>query len=484
MADEEIKSPLPERRFEEAGMTEPSVVPPTKMVRKNSLPVLLVVGLIIAAIYFLVTRVLIPKINGDKITSGGKVNLTYWGLWEEPAVIESMIADYQSQNPNVKITYVNSQRTNYRSRLQTKLESKSSDAPDIFRIHASWLPMFKGDLAKVPTETANSVGLDSDYFETYKNSIKSGGSWLGIPLMYDGLELFYNKDLVESGQVSLPKSWWDLQTAGTKLTVKDSNGKIVVAGVALGLTENVDQWSDILGLMIKQSGVDVLATDSSNTKKLADVLTFYTLFATKYGVWDQTLPNSTEMFANGKLAFYFGPSWRVFNIEETKIPGLNYEITNVPQLPTIAGAMEQTEGNEANLTNINWSSYWVEGVNPNSKNQKEAWKFLAYLSKPENLEKMYTAASQLRSFGEIYPRKSMVNKLNTNNKIKPFVNAAETATGWYLSSRTYDDGLNDTMSGYFKNAINSMVSKNIAAEAVMTDLRSGIEQMVTRYKLK
>jgi ABC-type glycerol-3-phosphate transport system substrate-binding protein len=493
MAIEEVKSPLPERRYEAAAEevtlkapTEPTVLTTeeTKIAapqkKSSKLPLFLGIAAVLIVIFLVVFKVVVPKLSG----SSKQVELTYWGLWEEPAVIESLISDYESQHPNVKITYVRNQQTNYRSRLQTKVESGSTDAPDLFRIHASWLPMFSGDLAKVPTDVATTIGLDTDYFDTYKNSIKSGNSWMGVPLMYDGLALFYNKDLVNSGQVNLPKSWWDLQTAANKLTVKDGNGKITVAGAALGLTENVDNWSDILGLMMKQSGVDILATDSTNTQKLEDVMTFYTLFATKYGVWDETLPNSTQFFANGKLAFYFAPSWRVFNIEETKTPDLKYGITTVPQLPTLSGTSAEATSNNADLTNINWSSYWIEGVNPNGKNQNEAWKFLEYLSTAENLEKMYTAASQLRSFGEIYPRKSMADKISTNEQIKPFISEANTATGWYLSSQTFDEGLNETMIGYFKNAINSMVTKNSTADEVMTDLRSGINQMVTKYKLK
>lgn len=431
----------------------------------------IVIGIVVVAL--VIVKVILPKAGGG----GGKpITINYWGLWEDPAVISGVIADYENKNPGIKINYVRNQTTNYRSRLQTRLETDTGggEAPDIFRIHSSWIPMLKGDLAKVPTATATSIGLDSDYYETYKNEIKDGGSWMAIPLMYDGLSLFYNKDLIDSAQVSLPKSWWDLETAANKLTVRDGNGNITIAGAALGITDNIDHWSDILGLMMKQGGVEMLATDDVNAKKLKDVLTFYTLFRTKDRVWDENLPNSTQLFANGKLAFYFGPSWRVFNIEDTKVPDLKYGITTVPQLPTL----------ESNLTNINWSSYWVEGVNPKSKNQTEAWKFLTYLSTKESLEKLYATASQTRSFGEIYPRKSMAESMNTNDKLKPFVAGADTASSWYLSSNTFDEGLNDTMIGYFGNAINSMVFKNTPVDAVMPDLRNGINQLVQKYGLK
>lgn len=501
---EDIKSPLPPRRFrsvveevpvenKETVVTPPessnevvSTPAPTTTNNDNKKKLLTYggMGILGVIIILLVVGVILPFVrnNGQQ----KETVITYWGLWEEPAIMQGVIADYESQNPGTKINYVRNQKTNYRTRLQTRLESDSSGeaAPDIFRIHASWLPMMKNNMAKVPADTATTIGLDTDFFESYKNDIKEGSNWYGVPLMYDGLALFYNKDLLNSGQVELPKSWWDLETAANKLTVRDETGKIKVAGAALGLVDNVDHWSDIVGLMMKQGGVDILATDAQSEKKLKDVLTFYTLFRSKDHVWDETLPSSTELFANGKLAFYFAPSWRIFNIEETKTTDLNYGITTVPQLQTLQNVPADQANNAANLTNIHWSSYWIEGVNANSKNQTEAWKFLEYLSTKENLEKLYAAASQTRNFGEIYPRKSMADKISENNNIKPFVAAANDASGWYLSSRTFDEGLNDGMNKYFGDAINSVVLKNMKIDDVMPDLRNGINQMIQKYQIK
>jgi len=80
-------------------------------------------------------------------------------------------------------------------------------------------------------------------------------------------------------------------------------------------------------------------------------------------------------------------------------------------LPTLQNISDSSANSTANLTNIHWATYWAEAVNSQSKHQKEAWKFLEFLASKESLEKMYTAASQTRSFGEIYPRLSLAEKL-------------------------------------------------------------------------
>lgn len=506
---EDFESPLPPRRVETVEVEEPTEVvdsgeakveqaneveteTPKYENKRSIIPkidkkMLMIGGGVVLAVVIIFS--LVKFIMGNLSGKPKDVTLNYWGLWEDSTVLQGVIAEYEAKNPGVKIVYKMNQKTDYRSRLQGRLEKDPSegDVPDIFRFHSSWASMLGEKLAFVPAETAKNIGLDTDYYDVYKNDLKYNGQYFGIPLMYDGLAMFYNKDLINAAaDVQLPKSWWDLETAAAKLTVRDQNtGEVKVAGAAIGLVDNVDHWSDIVGLMLKQSGANILVNDEANNKKIKDVLNFYTLFRTKDKVWDESLPSSTELFAKGKLAFYFGPSWRVFNIEDMKVPGLNYEITSVPQLPTLEGAANSgSTTKNADLSQIQWATYWAEGVNSRSKNQAEAWKFLEYLSSKETLEKFYATASQIRAFGEIYPRKSMADSIGSNLKVKPFIETANDASSGFLSSRTWDDGLNDNMIKYFGDAINSMLTKNQTADQVMGPLRDGIEQLKTRYSLK
>lgn len=458
----------------------------TKPVEKpKSKKWLIGVGVVVVVLTLggLLVRGLVTK---NKIKTATEIN--YWGLWEENSVIDGVIADFEAKNPGIKINYIKNEKDNYRTRLKARLGKTSVDegAPDVFRIHSSWIPMFDEDLARVPAETNKTVQLEGDFFNVYKEDLKVKGSYVAIPLMYDGLSLFYNKGMLETAGINPPKTWWGLQEAAIKLTDRNEAGRIKQAGAALGTTENVDHWSDIVGLMMKQNGVEILKNDSINNKKIQDVLAFYTLFKTKYRVWDESLPPSTVSFAGGKLAFYFGPSWRIFDIEAIN-PNLKFEVTTVPQLPTLENApldKIEKEGLTDYLTNIHWATYWVEGVNSKSKKQKEAWKFLEFLSSKDSLERMYAAASQLRSFGEIYPRKSLADKINTNPKLKAFVSAANDASSGYLSSNTFDDnGVDEEMISYFNDAINGITVKNMETDKVIEGLRKGIEQVAVKYQL-
>jgi multiple sugar transport system substrate-binding protein len=487
MADDFV-SPIPARQVapevEEKTAEETPVVEPVveEEKPKKTLPkFLLLIPVIILAI--VIVSLVVNNIRGKTIKNG-QVTLQYWGLWEDASIMEGVIADFEKANPGIKINYTKNQKINYRTRLQGRLAKDPTieEVPDVFRIHSSWLPMVKADLAKVPGGVANSVGLETDFYDVYKRDLKVGGNYMAIPLMYDGLALFYNKELMEAIAAKPPRTWWDLKTTAEKLTVKSETGIIKVAGAALGMADNVDHWSDVVGLLMRQMGVDVWSKDSANLKKMEEVLTFYTNFKTNYGVWDESFPDSTTSFASGKLGFYFAPSWRVFNLAEMN-PNLRYEIVAVPQLPTSENVPVGQELPEESLTNTQWATYWAEGVNVRSKKQAEAWKFLTFLASKEALQKMYTTASQIRAFGEIYPRKSMAEMIASEAKIKPFLTTANLASSGILASRTFDDGINDELSAYFKDAINGILFGNKTAKDVIETLNSGIDQIANKYKI-
>jgi len=491
---EDIKSPLPPRKVllkpENEGenmanqqpiisrQTEPIIQQPvvTPVVKKKSKKVFLILG-ILSLLIFGVIGVIFWK----KTTVSKTVTLTYWGLWEDESVMNGIIAEFETKNPNIKIDYKKKQLSGYRGLLSGRLAKSggSEEIPDIFRIHNTWIPMFRDYLTPVPANTATTIGLDTDFFDVYKSDLKESGTWLSVPLMYDGLAMFYNTDLLSKAQIEVPKDWWSLKKAAVTITSKDSNGKIQVAGVALGRSDNIDQWSDILGLMMKQNGVNFKGIGSTeNTDKLKDVFSFYTLFESSDKVWNETLPNSTQYFANGNLGFYFGPSWRIFDIQ-TLNPNLKFGVAAMPQLQTTTDQV----GTSTDLTNIHWSTYWTEGVNSRGKHQVEAWKFLEYLSSPEVLEKMYQADSQIRNFGQIYPRKSMVEKISGNKLLKPFVDTANDATSWYLADNTKDDGVNTQMQKYFSDAVNSILGNSSSSSEAITTVVSGIFQLQQKYGL-
>jgi len=476
--ESEIKESVEIKNSEDLNETKkmPDEKPKASFWSKNGKLLAILGGVIVLALVVVLVLILNkPKKQEDVV-------LSYWGLWESEDVMTGVISDYEAKNPGVKINYKRNQLGDYRTRLTARLAKSGTGEVgdvDIFRIHNTWIPMFRNYLEAAPTGTATNIGLDTDFFDVYAKDLKENGRWLSVPLMYDGLALFYNKDLLNQAGIEVPKSWWELGEAAAKLTTRDKQESIQIAGAGIGtVNSNVEHWGDLLGLMTKQNAIN-FAKNLNIDENLEDALMYYASFAkSEQKVWDETLPNSTELFANGKLAFYFGNSWRVFDLVALN-KDLNYGITTVPQLPIDGDITDR----DAELTNIHWASYWTEGVNNKSKHKDAAWKFLEYLSSSEVLEKLYAAESQTRSFGEIYPRRSMMDKLKDNQKVWPFVSVADNAESWYLASATSDGGVNTEMQKYFTDAINNLDSYSDNTET-MTTLKNGISQLKQKYTLK
>ncbi len=419
--------------------------------------IFLLIFVVLAAVTGLAYRFLLPRF----LNQGKEVNLVYWGLWEEEKILEGAITEYQKTHPGVKITYERKSPKEYRERLQSALARE--EGPDIFRFHNTWVPMLKNELAPVPASVFDAAGFEATFYPIARTDLRLGGNYVGVPLGIDGLGLYVNTELFRAAGKSPPKTWDELRQTALELTVRDSQGQIQIAGVALGRTENVDHWSDILALMMLQNGADL----NNPVGNLAeDALTYFTIFSQVDKVWDKTLPSSTLAFAGGKLAMYFAPSWRVFDIK-TLNPKLSFEIVPVPQLPE---------------TNVTWASYWVEGVSKKSAHQEAAWEFLKYLSSKETLQALYQTASQTRLFGEPYSRIDMANLLETQPYIGSYVKQAPTARSWYLASQTFDNGLNEKIIKYFQDAVNSVNQGKTATEALKV-AASGVSQILAQYGL-
>lgn len=442
---------------------------------KNKIVSIIVGAFVLLLVIVLVYIFVVPRIFPSR---PGKATLTYWGLWEDPKVMNQIIADFNRQYPDIKVEYSKQDIRGlgkYIDRLTTRIQNGTG--PDIYRYHNSWPRELKGFLLPFPADVVDALSLDSAYYGVVKKDLKINGAYYGVPLGIDTLALFVNQDLLKAADIASPPSNWnELIDIASTLTVPDETGKIKTAGVALGTYDNISHASDIISLLFVQNGADLYNLAGPAKQNAVEALgNYYTFFARgdqdgAGKAWDQDMENSKLAFTNGKLAMYFGYSWDIFEIK-AKNPDLNFKVVSVPHIPS--------DTNEK-IRSQTIASYWVEGVSPKTKHAKEAFTFLKFLGKKETLEKLYALESKTRLFGELYPRRDMKKLLAGNALLITFLEQAENASSTPFSSDSHDDAMNAALNTYLGNAVNSILNGSSGESAIDT-LGAGEIQVLSKY---
>jgi len=439
---------------------EPPPPPPSSIFQKLLRAIPFVIGIVVLLLLgYLAYRYFSSR------GSSGPADLTYWTLWEDDGAYQTLIEEYQQQHSGVSVTLEKQSVIQYRERLQSHIAR--GEGPDLFRFHNTWTPMLQGELATMPQNVMSRSEFEEAYYPVIVEDLTVGGSIVGLPLMFDGLMVFYNVDILQAAGYSTPSNDWNefLQQAES-MTVKQEN-RIITAGAAMGRADNIEHFSDILGLLMLQNGANPARP---NTEAGVGGLVFYRIFAqTPDNVWGPEFDNDIIAFAGGKVAMIFAPSWEAFTIQAIN-PELNFATSAVPQ---VAGSDK----------NVAWASYWAEGVNTKSPNQEQAWEFLKFMAQKESLEKFYQLTAKTRVlFGEPYPRQDLAQTLGQNTYLAPLGVQAEIADSFYMASRTFDNGINDGIIQYYANAVNSLDSGNSPQEALET-ASQGITQVLERFNV-
>lgn len=401
----------------------------------------LLIGLFVVSILIFVTvSFILPNINKKE----EKVELTFWDTSDNLA-ISSVLPDFEKQNPNIKVNVVREDIKDYKDKLLTR--AKGGTGPDIFRFHNTWVLQLSDVLLPIPSDIITKDAFGKTFYPVVKHDLVKNGAIYGIPIELDTLSLFVNSKLLKDAGVSAPTNWNDFITSSRALTLKGQTGKIKTAGAGIGTFENVTHAPDIVSTLFVQDSVDL--DDISKTKiRVSDALNFYTAFALSDGsVWDKTLEPSILAFSKGNLAMYFG-YYKDQSVIKSANSGISFDVVPVPHL---AGQ------------NQTMASYFPIGVSLKSKYQKEALKFLQFLSQKDVMQKL-----------TLLP----LARVDVPDKTKGQANDAVSS---YFSGETFDNGLNTGLNTHLANAIESILSGGNADLAADT-LILGFSQVINQFK--
>ncbi len=399
------------------------------------------------------------------------VDLVYWQVWDAQNDFSELIAKYKAIHPNITISVVKLRYEEYEKRI---LESFAQlEPPDIISLHYGWLQKYAkkefiqampekttmayqyekttlGIKKEVLTElrtnpTLTPTKLKDDFLGTVANDVVIGNKIYGVPLSLDSMVLFYNRDLLNKAHVPLPPTnWQEFQEAVKKTTFFDEKKNIVQAGAALGTADNIRRSADILTLLMRQNGATIISGNTTLfSKTLAkeynpgiEALKFYTDFANprkEVYTWNNEMPDSLKAFADGKLAMYFGYAYDIPFIKAYSKNAINFGISKMPQ---IQGSQE-----------TNMANYWVDAVSSRTKNPNEAWDFILFITKAEQVK------SYLEKTLKPTALRSLVEDELQNDTLSVFASQLLTSETWYrgldfnAAEQTLKDLINHVNSG-------------------------------------
>jgi ABC-type glycerol-3-phosphate transport system substrate-binding protein len=447
---------------------EQQPTPPQKKFKKK-FPIKIILTLFLVLIVLSVIGVFLLRFLKTGISDvGTKGQIEWWGVTYDEAVLKPVIDEFESANAGVSINYIKQSPTDYRERLTNEIAR--GEGPDIFEIHNSWVPMFRNDLDTIPNNIVSSAEYAQRFYPVAVSDFTTKKGIVAIPLYYDAITLYINEDVFATAGVSPPVDWNDFREVAKQLSQPNEKGELLLGGAAIGTTSNVDYWPEIVGLMLQQNKFD---PTNPRGPKVEDALVFYKIFSSLHKVWDETLPPSTQAFANGKVAMFFAPASAADEINKIN-PDLRFRTINLPELPL----------NDPEEPDVSYATYWANGVWNRSVNRQKSWELLDFMTKQESLTKIASNMKQTSNFSYAYPRRDMGVLLKDDPILGSIVSLAPNARSWYLAYETNDgeSGINSRINKVFMTALED-ISQGRAATKVVDALAQEAREVLAGYGL-
>ena len=325
-----------------------------------------------------------PEPEPEEVTAReaveGKLNVSWWSH-NNPAFVAAnieMIDRFQAENPDINITYQYFPYDIFISKLQAGYNSGT--VADIQQMFGTWVTQYAGFGLLDPVPANLSEGMTDRFFEAAIGAYGLNGQYFGMPKEYNlenGSMLVNPALLEEAGVTDTPATWQELMDNAVKATKYDDQGRITQAGFLM--TGN-DAITFLFLAMILQQGGTYWADDGIHvnfqTDAAAAAWQAETDIVTKYHVDDETsIPNPDRyvVFFQGKGAMCMVGPWAIA-VGQTDYPDLDFNYVN---MPTFAGDEYRFAA----------ESGWGEVVNANApaENKEAAWKFIDFMSQPDNL---------------------------------------------------------------------------------------------------
>lgn len=314
--------------------------------------------------------------TGGEGTDGGDVTLQMVESLTNPArteLIKGMLADFEAENPGIKVDLVSPPTEQADQTIQQMLQS--GNGVDVLEVRDLTVGPFSnnGWLYDMADETESWDGFDNLTEQARGVAINTEGNSWYIPYGFYGLSLFYRTDMVtEAGFDGPPASWEDLVEQAATIQDPAQNrygyafrGGPNSAGQLMSILEayNADNL-DVENAYKVTSGATIFSTPESQEALDKYIELFETGSPESSVAWGYA--EMVQAFTNGSTAFLLQDPEVIAVVNESALTEDQWSVAPNPVGPTGKAAWP--------MATAGW------GVTEASEHKEEAVKLVQWLS--------------------------------------------------------------------------------------------------------
>ncbi len=185
--------------------------------------------------------------------AGPRVTISYmiWGQENEVRQERAKLVHFVEENPDIQIDLIQAGGNQYQVKLATMLAG--GVAPDVFMVHEAMFPTLALNQLIMPLDDLVAedpdVNLD-DFFPRVVEECRYRGILYKLPIGFNTVVFYYNKDMFDAARVPYPRddwTWQDMLQMARRLTRRDRSGRATqygVMGVGPWLTDVMMMWQN------------------------------------------------------------------------------------------------------------------------------------------------------------------------------------------------------------------------------------------------
>jgi multiple sugar transport system substrate-binding protein len=320
--------------------------------------------------------------RGEAVSGGtASGEITVWAMGTEGEKLSTLADAFMAENPEATVKVTPVPWDGAHNKLAAAIAGQAT--PDVTMLGTTWVGEFAktGALDVVPPELVDSKAFFPGAWET---GIVDGTSY-SVPWYVETRLLYVNKSVAEkAGITSPPKTWAELTQAARDMQAK--------GGAKWGIYLQPGQtgaWQTVMPF-VWQNGGDI--HDGRNftlvSPETVQALEYYqSFYDTGLSSRDRLREGETEpKLLSGEIAAFVSGPWNIGLLDELGGEG-SYDLWPMP-----SGAGDFTSF----IGGSNMSVFKT------SKNRDAAWKFVAFLMRPDVQVKWYQTVADLPAVQEAW----------------------------------------------------------------------------------